>query len=57
MSVMAWLGLPVVATLLAIVYAHWSNRPRGPEEALDSVERYQRFRQALAPGPSLPGRH
>lgn len=45
---LAWL-LPVpVATLGAIAYASWSMRVRGPEEAMDSVASYDRFRSAMA---------
>ena len=43
-----WL-LPVpVATLAAIAWASWTSRARGPVEAVESVQEYERFRQALA---------
>lgn len=52
---LAWL-LPVpVATLGAIAYASWSMRVRGPEEAMDSVASYDRFRSAMA-NPAVSSR-
>ena len=45
---LVWL-LPVpLATLSAIAWAAWSGRARGPEKPADSVQAYERFRQALA---------
>ena len=48
-----WL-LPVpLATLGAIAWTTWSSRTRGPEQALDSVQAYDRFRAAMStPVPS-----
>jgi hypothetical protein len=37
-----------MATLAAIAWAAWSGRARGPEAPEDSVQAYERFRQALA---------
>lgn len=50
---LAWL-LPVpLATIGAIAYAHWTSRVRGPEQAIDSVKEYDRFRSAMSsPVPS-----
>ena len=43
-----WL-LPVpVATLAAIAWTSWTSRARGPVEAFESVQAYERFRQAMA---------
>ena len=53
-----WL-LPVpLATLGAIAWTAWTSRSRGPVEAAESVQAYERFRQALAtPVPEpRPGR-
>jgi H+/Cl- antiporter ClcA len=45
---LAWL-LPVpLATVGAILWANWSARARGPEEAIDSVAQYDRFRSAMS---------
>lgn len=44
---LAWL-LPVpVATLVAIACTAWVSRTRGPQEAMDSVATYERFRAAM----------
>jgi len=56
MRVLAWLAFPVVATLLAMCWAAWRGRDRGPRRsggAFASVEEFRRFNDALAaPGPS-----
>jgi hypothetical protein len=60
MKVLAWLAPPVVATLLAMCWAAWRGRSRGPRRsgggrsggAFTSVEDFRRFNEALAaPGP------
>lgn len=50
---LAWL-LPVpMATLAAVGWNSWRARARGPVAVIDSVEAYERFRQALtAPVPA-----
>ncbi len=47
MQILAWLGVPVAATLLAIGWAHWASRERGPAETQDTVAQYERFRSAM----------
>lgn len=48
MAILAWtLGLPTVATLLAIVWVHWASRPRGPVEARESVAQHEKFKAAF----------
>ena len=37
MGVLAWLGVPAVATLVAIVWVNWAARPRGPVETEQSL--------------------
>jgi hypothetical protein len=49
MGVLAWLGIPAVATLLAIVWVHWSARARGPVETSESLAERERFKAAFAP--------
>ena len=55
MKVLAWLAFPLVATLLAMCWAAWRGRSRGPRRsggAFASVEDFRRFNDALAaPGP------
>ena len=42
-----WL-LPVpLATLGALVWGSWSSRARGPQDTVDTVQQYERFRAAL----------
>ena len=49
MAILVWtLGLPTVATLFAIVWVHWAQRPRGPVETHESVAAYERFKAAFA---------
>jgi hypothetical protein len=55
MKVLAWLAFPLVATILAMCWAAWRGRSRGPRRsggAFASVEDFRRFNEALAaPGP------
>ena len=49
MGILAWtLGLPTVATVLAIGWIHWTTRPRGPVETHESLAEHERFKAALA---------
>ena len=43
-----WLLPVLLAPLAAIAWTAFASRTRGPVEALDSVQAYERFRQALA---------
>jgi len=45
-----WLSPVIVAPLLAVVWITWAARPRGPEEARQTVQEYDRFRAALTDG-------
>jgi cytochrome c-type biogenesis protein CcmH/NrfF len=52
-----WLSPVVVAPMLAVVWISWAARPRGPVEAMETVEQYDRFKAALrqpVPGPRSP---
>ena len=49
-----WLSPVVVAPVLAVLWTSWASRPRGPVEAIDSVDQYAKFRKAMespVPGP------
>ena len=47
-----WLSPVIVSPLLAVLWTSWASRPRGPVEAIQTVEQHQRFRAALtAPVP------
>lgn len=47
MEALAWWGIPIGATLLAIVWVTVANRPRRPADPHESMEQYARFRAAL----------
>jgi hypothetical protein len=47
MGVLAWLGVPAVATLVAIVWVNWAARPRGPVETEESLAERERFKAAF----------
>jgi hypothetical protein len=48
MGVLAWLGVPAAATILAIVWVHWASRARGPAETSESLAERERFVAAFA---------
>lgn len=56
MGVLAWLGVPAVATLLAIVWVHWSSRARGPVETSESLAERERFKAAFTAPQQRPHR-
>ena len=43
-----WLLPVLLAPLVAIAWTAFASRTRGPVEAMDSVQAYERFRQALS---------
>ncbi len=47
MSPLAWLAIPLVALIVAIAWASWVARPRGPSDPVDSVAAHHRFMEAL----------
>lgn len=53
----AWLlwlsGIPA-ALVGAIAWTSWSNRSRGPEQAIDSVQAYERFKTAMSASTTPP---
>ena len=48
MGALAWWAIPIVSTLVAIVWVALVNRPRPREDAHDSMRDYERLRAALA---------
>ena len=52
-----WLSPVIVAPLLAVVWITWAVRPKGPEEARETVEQYDRFRAALKDHGTSVERH
>ena len=51
---MLWLSPVVVAPVLAVVWTSWASRPRGPVEAIESVDQYARFRKAMESPVPVP---
>lgn len=47
MAAVAWWLIPITATLLAIVWVTWINRPRKPADAHDTLAEHRRFKDAL----------
>ena len=43
-----WLSPVIVAPLLAVLWITWAARPKGPQEARETVEQYGRFKAALS---------
>jgi cytochrome c-type biogenesis protein CcmH/NrfF len=42
-----WLSPVIVAPMLAVLWTAWASRPRGPVQAIETVQEYARFRAAL----------
>ena len=53
MEAMAWWLIPIVATLLAVVWVSWRARPRRRVDPHDSLAAHRRFTEALSP-PDAP---
>lgn len=52
-----WLSPVIVAPVLAVFWTSWASRPRGPVQAIETVEQYDRFKAALrqpVPQPRQP---
>lgn len=56
LDILAWLLVPLAVTVLAVLWARWRSRPRGPADAHESMADMVRFREAMAkPLPGSPG--
>lgn len=47
MGVLAWLLIPLAATVLGLVWAMWRSREPKPADAEQGMEDLARFRQAM----------
>ena len=47
MQAVAWWLIPIVATLLAVAWLSFRNRPRPPVDTHESLEERERFRAAM----------
>lgn len=54
MEAMAWWLIPIVATLLAVVWVTWRARPRRPVDPHHSLAAHRRFTEALSPPTPRP---
>ncbi len=48
MGAMVWWLIPLVATVVAIAWVTWLNRPRPPADTHDSLQEHERFKQAMS---------
>jgi hypothetical protein len=57
MSALAWLAIPVVALLLAVLWVMWSGRERPRADTHETLEEHERFKRAFDSEPlGPPGR-
>ncbi len=49
-----WLSPVIVAPLIAVFWISWYSRPRGPVEAMLTVQQHDRFRAALTQPVPVP---
>lgn len=47
MEALAWWLIPITATLLAVAWVTWINRPRKPADAHSTLAAHRRFTAAL----------
>lgn len=53
-----WWLIPIIATLLAVVWVTWSGRPRRPADPHQTLAAHRRFTEALANrDPVAPAAH
>ena len=50
MQALAWWAIPIIATSIAIVWAIFAARPKGPADAHRTVAEHLEFRSALQSG-------
>ncbi|SHK74520.1 hypothetical protein [Actinacidiphila paucisporea] len=53
MAALAWLLIPLVGVLVAVVWARWAARTRSTADGA-SLAGYERFRTAMQPGEAPP---
>lgn len=50
MSVVVWWAIPLLATIIAVIWLSWRARPR-PGDPHDTVEQRRRFDEAMQKAP------
>jgi hypothetical protein len=53
---LAWLAIPVVALVLAVLWAVWASRTPPRADTHDTLEQHARFRAAFDPQHTRRGR-
>ena len=54
MKALAWLAIPLVALLLAVLWVMWASRERPRADTHDTVEEHERFKRAFDSGRVQP---
>ena len=54
MTALAWLAIPVVALLLAVLWVMWASRERPRADTHDTVREHERFKRAFDSGRQPP---
>jgi hypothetical protein len=54
MTALAWLAIPVVALVLAVLWVLWSSRERPRAGTHETVEEHERFKRAFDSGRVPP---
>jgi len=57
MSALAWLAIPLVAVVLAVLWVMWATRTRPPVDVHDSLEEHERFKAAFDRRSGDPSKH
>jgi hypothetical protein len=47
MTALAWLAVPVVALMLAVLWVLWAGRERPRADTHDSLQQHERFKAAF----------
>ena len=55
MSALAWLAIPVVAVLLAVLWVAWVTRTKPPVDIRESLQGHERFKAAFDRRSGNPG--
>jgi hypothetical protein len=54
MTALAWLAIPVVALVLAVLWVMWASRERPRADTHETVEEHERFKRAFDSDRVLP---
>ena len=54
MTALAWLAIPLVTLLLAVLWVMWASRERPRADTHDTVKEHERFKRAFESGRVPP---